>query len=191
MASVIWSTAAEVGGIPIIRDLSVYLHPVRLQLEERVAAAIKDYIFNDRVSRRKAKQGGTETPRKDTGSNAGSKASSTLELAPLHRSKSAVSVNSNAVSISSRSVSTSGRPASVVGDDPNQDKFTLVPKGDAEEMRRRANGGKTFLNVAFDPTVVVISYKVCTVHKRGAGQPTDSTARRQQKAQAFLRAGYG
>lgn len=160
MASVLWSTVAKVGGIPIVRQLSVYLHPVRLQLEEKVAAKIKDYIFNDRVSRRK-EAASEATSRKETATNHGNKTSSTLELAPLHRSKSAISVNSTAASsIGNRSVSTSGRPGSVAGDDRVPDNFTMVPKGDAAEMRRRASAVRTFIDIAFESTIVVISYKV-------------------------------
>jgi hypothetical protein len=147
--------------------MSVYLHPVRLQLEEKVAAKIKDYIFNDRVSRRKEAAGDANS-RKDTGSSVGHKTSSTLELPPLHRSKSAVSVNStSASSIGNRSVSTSGRPGSLAGDERVSDNFAMVPKGDAAEMRRRASAVRTFIDIAFESTIVVISYKVRAIRDLG------------------------
>lgn len=150
MASVVWSSGATVGGIQIVRLLSVNVHPLRLQLEERVGRQIKDYIFNDRVAKRREAAGDT-TPRNDASSQKGSsKASSTLELAPLNRSRSAVSVNSNTQSIGGRSVSNSGR---------NGD-FDLVPQGDAAEMQKRANSGRTFERLELASTTFVVTYKV-------------------------------
>ena len=146
MASVVWSSGVRVAGIQIVRLLSVKIHPLRLQLEERVGRQIKDYIFDDRVARRRH-AAGEGTPRNDSSSQVGSKHSSTLELAPLNRSKSAVSVNSSAPS--TRSVSTSGRPG---GD--------LVPKGDAVEMRKRASASRNFEKMVLESTTFVVTYKV-------------------------------
>jgi len=146
MASVVWSSGVRVAGIQIVRLLSVKIHPLRLQLEERVGRQIKDYIFNDRVARRRH-AAGESTPRNESSSQVGSKHSSTLELAPLNRSKSAVSVNSSAPS--TRSVSTSGRPG---GD--------LVPKGDAVEMRKRASASRNFEKMVLESTTFVVTYKV-------------------------------
>jgi hypothetical protein len=121
-----------------------------------VGRQVKDYIFNDRVSRRR--EAAESTPKNDSStSQAGSK--STLELAPLHRSKSAVSVNSSAASsVGNRSVSTSGRAGEGV-----QDHFATVPKSDAAEMRRRASSTRTFIAVELEPTLFVLSYKVSSV----------------------------
>lgn len=125
---------------------------------------VMDYIFNDRVRRRREEGGGgggggTATPRnerdrdRDASSHAGSKTASTLELAPLHRSKSAVSVASS-------SAATAATRQSRQGDEGMHDHFTLVPKGDAAEMRRRANSARTFLSITFEATSFVLSYKV-------------------------------
>ena len=150
MASVVWSSGAVVGGIQIVHLLSLDVHPLRLQLEERVGRQIKDYIFNDRVAKRR-EAAGNATPRNDASSQKGSsKASSTLELVPLNRSRSAVSVNSNTQSIGGRSVSTSGRTG----------EFDLVPQGDADEMRRRANNTRTFERLEVSSTTIVVTYKV-------------------------------
>lgn len=152
IASVIWSTLAAVGGIPIVRQFTPYIHPIRLQLEQRVGHQVMDYIFNDRVRRRREEGTGTATPRNDN--NAGSKTASTQELIPLHRSKSAVSV----ASTSAASANTNRQ--SRQGDEAMHDHFTLVPKGDAAEMRRRASSARTFLSITFDATSFVLSYKV-------------------------------
>jgi hypothetical protein len=150
MASVVWSSGAVVGGIQIVHLLSLDVHPLRLQLEERVGRQIKDYIFNDRVAKRR-EAAGNATPRSEVSSQKGSsKASSTLELAPLNRSRSAVSVNSNTQSIGGRSVSNSGRTG----------EFDLVPQGDADEMRRRANNTRTFERLEVSSTTIVVTYKV-------------------------------
>lgn len=136
----------------MVRLLSVNVHPLRLQLEERVGRQIKDYIFNDRVAKRK-EAAGDSTPKNDSSSQKGSAkaSSSTLELAPLNRSRSAVSVNSNTQSIGGRSVSTSGKTGS---------QFDLVPQSDAVEMQKRANSTRTFERLELASTTFVVTYKV-------------------------------
>lgn len=116
-----------------------------------------DYIFNDRVRRRREEGTANAPPRDDGGlSNAGaSKTSSTLELAPLHRSKSAVSVASSSAATNRQSRQ---------GDEGIHDHFTMVPKGDAAEMRRRASSARTFLNITLEATTFVLTYKVSSLH---------------------------
>lgn len=161
VASFVWSSVAPVGGIPVVRLLKVKVHPLRLQLEERVGRKIKDYIFNDRVARRREAASET-TNRNDSSSQVGSKTTSNLELVPLNRSKSAVSVNSSVASSNgNRSVSTSGRHAT--GHDRVQNQFSSVPKGDAAEMRRRAKSTRFFHQIILEQTTFVVTYKVSQV----------------------------
>ena len=54
-ASVCWSVLAPVGGITIVRNFAVYLLPLRFRLEEKVGHQVTDYIFSERVERRKEK----------------------------------------------------------------------------------------------------------------------------------------
>jgi hypothetical protein len=155
VASVVWSTLADVGGIPVVRLLKVYLHPLRLQLEERVGRKIKDYMFVDRIARRREAVG---LPRNDSSSQAGSKTNSHLELVPLNRSKSAVSVNSSvASSTENRSVSISSRHPRR---DRIRDQFASVPQGDAAEMSRRSKSTKHFIKIELATTTFVITHKV-------------------------------
>ena len=145
-----WSVLAPVGGIPIVRNLALYLHPVRFKLEERVGHEIVDYIFNDRVKRRK--QGENSVPlasRESSHSTESSKQLLTVsgtEMPSLDRIKSTSSLKTLA-----------GAPKERIIPDA---KFGMVPIRDAVEMRRRASANKTFIRVIFGSTSIVLSYKV-------------------------------
>lgn len=47
-ATVLWNTLPSVGGISIIENFELHLHPVRLQLEHRVGHQIMNYLFSER-----------------------------------------------------------------------------------------------------------------------------------------------
>ncbi|KAK9898273.1 hypothetical protein P389DRAFT_193319 [Cystobasidium minutum MCA 4210] len=46
--AVIWSTLGSVGGIDIIDHFQVHLHPIKLQMEQRMADKMKHYFFAER-----------------------------------------------------------------------------------------------------------------------------------------------
>jgi hypothetical protein len=154
-ASASWSMLAPVGGIAIVRHFAFYLHPVRFKLEERVGHAIVDYIFNDRVKRRKERkdvENGAATPRSETNGNGMAHLStdfgrgknpSSAEMPPLARTRSTSSVAT--------------QPGEGIS---NAKKFAMVPMQDAAEMRLRAKSNKTFIRVVFGCTSFVLSYKV-------------------------------
>lgn len=164
-----WSMIAPVGGITIVRNCLLYLHPVRFRLEERVGHLAVDYFL--RRARRakgpkslKDKDGnGTSTPKAESSGftmtllgesfGKGVKAAPGTDMLPLTRTKSATSIASQATS-GSRGNGQEGE--GIV----NAEKFTMVPIRDAAEMRRRANKNKTFIKVVVLPTYLVFSHKV-------------------------------
>lgn len=161
-ASACWSILAPVGGIDIVRHFAFYIHPVLFRLEERVGHQVMDYIFSDRVERRKRKVEKGDKPKtahKELGmSQAEGNRSSTLlrsssgiDMPQLSRSKSQVSV-------ATMSTNNTGL-IEEMGNKPD-DKFTMVPTKDASEMRRRASAVKTFVGIVFGATSLVLSYKV-------------------------------
>lgn len=160
-ASACWSILAPVGGIDIVRHFAFYVHPVRFRLEEKVGHQVMDYIFSDRVERRKRKAETKNEKPKAVKENTlgmtladGSKSTamlrtaSGLEMPQLSRSKSQLSVNSSQTGI----IEEMGHKS--------DDKFTMVPTKDASEMRRRASAVKTFVGIVFGATSLVLSYKV-------------------------------
>jgi len=147
-ASACWSFLAPVGGISIVRQFIFRIHPVRFKLEERVGHDIVDYIFNDRVKRRREKHADKNgkkgekpngTVHKENGQdppvNGGQRTHSLLALPALHRSSSQMSIASTASS-SRFKRHVSGHEQQSSGDEGQHDTtFTMVPMRDATEMR--------------------------------------------------------
>ncbi|ORY31449.1 golgi-body localization protein domain-domain-containing protein [Naematelia encephala] len=157
MMSISWSTLAPVGGIPIFRHLFVNIFPIRFRIEERVGHQIADYIFNDRVRRRDEQAKGGSKEDKES-----KRTSSGTEIPPLHRTQSSASLSSQTTNGARHPMPDElGKPDA---------KFTMVPSGDAAEMRRRAKANFTFVKIMVEATSVVLSYK-----------SEDSRAKRQKK----------
>ena len=169
-ASAAWSILAPVGGIQIVRHLALYIYPVRFRLEEKVGHQVMDYIFTDRVERRKARKEEKDREKADKhihgkgkkgdkGANElgllpeGKKSTTTLNSVPLSRSKSSVSIST----MNTMATSASAEDGAKKGED---EKFRLVPTKDATEMRKRASANKTFVKIIFGATSFVLSYKV-------------------------------
>lgn len=163
-ASAAWSILAPVGGITMVRHTAFYLYPVRFRLEERVGHQVMDYIFSDRVERRKnrermKRQGHirdapasvaqhTESHR----SNGAMTRLGTTDAVPLVRSKSQASI---------ATVNTTNGSMNGDGNDRDRgDSKFAVDTNDASEMRRRAKGNKTFIKILVGATSFVLSYKV-------------------------------
>ncbi|ORX40254.1 golgi-body localization protein domain-domain-containing protein [Kockovaella imperatae] len=159
-ASIFMSTMAAVGGIQIVRHLAVNLHPVRFKLEERLGHEIVDYIFNDRVKRRRQKaeekQNGTTNGHRENGTTTpgpsgrrdAQRTPSGMEMPPLNRTRSQASILSE---------TPNGRSSEDQSEGDH--KFTMVPMQDAAEMRRRASANKTFVKIVFAATSIVLSFK--------------------------------
>jgi hypothetical protein len=107
-----------------------------------------DYMFSDRVERRKARKSKDGAKSKsDAARDRHTRDPSTTDSVPLSRSRSQVSL-----------ASTLNEKAG--HDEEQDDKFTMVPSKDAAEMRRRASANATFVEVIFGSTSIVLSYKV-------------------------------
>ncbi|KAM0751839.1 hypothetical protein T439DRAFT_325030 [Meredithblackwellia eburnea MCA 4105] len=176
-AAILWNSLAPVGGISIIEQFELHLHPVRLQIEHKIGQKFKDYVFENRKG--------------ENGKIAESKSSPTL----ASLSSNGFNKSTESLSLSSRSVHSvpmTNRPRSMLGDSlattPNRSTVALsssassqtdvsssrlrkvastdalrstevVEEGlDAEEMRNRASLYKTFMLVDFLPTVLYLSY---------------------------------
>ena len=177
----------------MVRHLGVYLHPVRFKIEERLGHDLVDYIFNDRVKRRRQKaeekqlpvnghgtgkhtdgqqhqNGESHTPSLN-GKRDGTRTPSGMELPPLKRSHSQASVLSEMTTRTSE-------------DNEGDNKFTMVPVKDAAEMRRRASANKTFVKIVFAATSIVLSFKVRLASPRENMTRSCRTAdRRDQETQ--------
>ncbi|WVW84477.1 hypothetical protein I302_106511 [Kwoniella bestiolae CBS 10118] len=168
-AKVYWSSYPPIGGIPVFPEVDVELASVRFGIEEKMGHQVVDYIFSDRIRRRRDKAklaqqqlshtNGSSTPnanasplngKADTRSISSratlstddlSVASSTRnELYPLSRSRSQVSINShNDV----ETISTYGNSRS---------------NDDAKEMRERASTNRYFGKISFHRMNLTLSY---------------------------------
>ncbi|KAI5479861.1 hypothetical protein MNV49_002419 [Pseudohyphozyma bogoriensis] len=129
-AAILWNSLAPVGGISIVEQFELHIHPVRLQLEHRVGRRILDYLF---VQRRKGNgDDSSEKKRSATPTPKPSPSASTSSLSPLAASNGR---NRSAESLvpSVRHVHVAGRPLSYLGDDrsplstPNRSSTFLTP----------------------------------------------------------------
>ena len=171
--SVYLSTMAPVGGIPIVRDVVMKLHPVRFKLEEQYGHQFVDYIFRrKRDANEKPENGKKKEKEKDkdkkrakspdkrsvlmTPLNGNNPSTTSLPLAPLSRTQSEVSLSSLR----------SGRSASAAttldsgGSEDDKPSFPLTSNlRDAQEMRRRASSNKTFERIVFGNTAFILDFK--------------------------------
>ena len=165
-AAILWNALAPVGGISIVEQFELHLHPVRLQLEHRVGRQILDYVFSQRRSKpadEEDESTGSDTPSAKSGRHS--------LLSPLTPNKAANrSVESLAVN-KDKTPTRSGQSssaASINGDHRlrrTTSKEILAPPGveeglDANEMRLRAALNRTFILVDFTSTVLCLTYRV-------------------------------
>jgi hypothetical protein len=152
--SAAWSIANSVGGIPIVREARLYLHPIRVAIEEQVGRSAIKYVFPEREGRKDEEKEKARRSEKHKGLIKGmgghkgdpnTLSASNLDLAPLARSKSSISVTSQ---------------ASGVDRARGDERITLVSSKDAEEMRQRASSLKHWHQVKIDATTISLSFKV-------------------------------
>ncbi|KAK4703534.1 hypothetical protein P7C70_g2687, partial [Phenoliferia sp. Uapishka_3] len=174
-AAILWNSLAPVGGISIVEQFELHLHPIRLQLEHRVGRKILDYVF---AQRKHSDEEPPEVPPKPArstlaplGSSIMNKSSESLALSTRagqnghtypNRPRSfldsaSVTPNRSSVAISNGSESQSRlrKVASVDVLRPQDAEGGL----DADEMRKRASLYRTFILVDFSPTVLYLTYR--------------------------------
>lgn len=184
----VWSELAPVGGISIVDQFELDLHPLKLQLEMRVGKMIMDYIFGSKRHREEEERKRKEVL--DAHASNGQhkhKPSAFLRLTHANKSGDASAGGSEASSRrtstssegrpskSSRSVATEGsgrskpeqsRPASIRGghgsdeEDEGEDYSQLaIAQRNAAQMRKRSSSNLTFVYFKLPETVFCMSYK--------------------------------
>ncbi|SCV74731.1 BQ2448_7760 [Microbotryum intermedium] len=189
-AAVLWNALPPVGGISIVEQFELHLHPIRLQLEHHVGRRIMDYVFSQR---RKSDEDGSdsrdhsEADDDDADSiGSGSKKQAQRSLKPKLSSNSlrppSIAVHSNhsvdslqlrrhnelpsngsvsqLTSSSASSIHTGQRQLRHVSSMEVLSLATSEQVLDAEEMRARARLNRTFVLVDISPTTLCLTYKV-------------------------------
>ena len=180
-AAVLWNSLAPVGGISIVEQFELHLHPVRLQLEHRVGRNILNYIFSQRKTAEDEVPGVPHKPARLTlaaplGANAMNKSSDSLALSARGGMNGQLYPNRPRSFLDSASA-----PArSAGGQTPPSESSTRLRKVasadvlrpqvpeeglDADEMRRRASLNRTFILVDFSPTVLYLTYRVSCLRR--------------------------
>lgn len=187
-AAILWNALPPVGGISIVEQFELHLHPIRLQLEHRVGRQILDYVFSQRRSSKRVEESSpVDPPRSPTKSSRSSlvppsvhgrtfNASAESLLLPTRKATS-IRSSTNALSPSLYS-SVAPRSASVSTSSlllpSNFDTAQLrhaasvdtlsTPSPeeglDPDEMRRRAALNRTFILVDISSTVLYLTYRV-------------------------------
>lgn len=166
-AAILWNALAPVGGISIVEQFELHLHPIRLQLEHSIGLKIMDYVF----SQRRKKEAILPKQEKSLKSSR----SSSL-LVPLNNS---FNRSSESLSNSRPSSTRSSTPSIFEEDSPissfvtsassrskrtNPDAILPIVTQEgglnAEEMRLRASLNRTFILVDITATVLCLTYRV-------------------------------
>jgi hypothetical protein len=187
--AILWSMLSPVGGINVIERFEVHLHPIRLQLEQRVGKHIMNYLFAQRSARKK--QADEDSGRADAVSTSKPSAvpairrqassimlRSTKSTESLPQSRNSLEIptavqtdagqrllvpKAKASSMASDS-SIQTRPVSLRRVSSSETLAMNAGKTDdyldAEEMRERARLNRAFHHVEVFPTVLTISFKV-------------------------------
>lgn len=169
-AAILWNSLPPVGGISIVEQFEVHLHPIRLQLEHRVGRQILDYIF---AQRRKLADDEPTAERKHPtkvsrpnptplSSSVNSFMHSTDSLS-IHKNTSRLTLSSDIASRSTLDVPSTASFSALRR--VNSSTTELLEEGleeglDGDEMRLRAALFRTFILVEFTSTVLSLSYRV-------------------------------
>jgi hypothetical protein len=178
-----WGALAPVGGISIIKEFYLDLHPMKIQLEKQLGDEIMTYVFQDRRMQKEGKGNdkpnrpssrsvsGVSTPRfvpansTDDPSEAltmrlqkveGEQLRSAPQRTPsISRQQSGASGGSTG-SATSAGLMTKHRSNSAMSKQYVKDAVG----NEAAEMRARASKNRTFVSIKVISTVLVLSYKV-------------------------------
>ncbi|CAO1616639.1 unnamed protein product [Sympodiomycopsis kandeliae] len=183
----VWSELAPVGGISIVDQFELDLHPLKVQLEMKVGKMIMDYVFGSRRNREKEDnkrkaildaQAKKSSPKsksspfarltsssKQNGQNGAStpdatsrRTSSSSDVRPPRSSRGMASESSGQNLEPSRPASIRGEQGS--DEDEREDSSPLaMAKRNAAEMRKRASSNLTFVFFKLPETVFCLSYK--------------------------------
>lgn len=206
-AAILWNALAPVGGISIVEQFELHLHPIRLQLEHSIGLKIMDYIFSQRRNKAVAIED-------DPDKSAKSSRSSSLLAPPLspsmNRSSESLSLSSRPASVRSGISSSfgagteSGRgdssalasfissSTSLIGSGASRirraNSSDILPTQhqegalDADEMRLRASLNRTFILVDITATVLCLTYRVRTARSDRARSLLTARSRRRRTA---------
>ncbi|CAO1617992.1 unnamed protein product [Parajaminaea phylloscopi] len=130
MINAIWSELAPVGGISIVDQFELELHPVKVQLEMKVGRMIMDYIFGSK--RRRERE--DEKRKKLLEEAASESESKTAKRGPLARLRAASSHKAtDSESIKADKSATEGPKGTVASEGGSQDSgLTISSEGSAE-----------------------------------------------------------
>ncbi|WRT67617.1 uncharacterized protein IL334_004589 [Kwoniella shivajii] len=173
-AQLYWSSYPPIGGIPVFPKVDIAFADVRFKIEEKFGHQVVDYIFSDRIRRRKDKvkkqqttNGHSITKTNNTESRSMTPTSSTFrgtaqtgpststedlqlppsrgDLFPLSRSKSQVSLVSHT----------------------EPDPLSIRNNGDTLEMRLRAATNRYFGEIRLHQMTFVLTYTADDTRKHG------------------------
>lgn len=181
-AAVLWSMLPPVGGIAIIDRFEVHLHPIRLQIEQKIGKQIQEYLFSQKSRKGEGANGDTRSLINQKQSSASNHSGpglramrSTDSLNASNRLDDSRSINSDdGSSFLSPSIATSRSQGSGSNGSrqlrrvPSVEDFAPTFSKtddhlDADEMRERSRLNRTFLHVEIHPTVLNLSFKVTSV----------------------------
>lgn len=177
-AAILWNSLAPVGGISIVEQFELHLHPVRLQLEHRVGKKILDYLFSQRRKSVEEESSNTspKKPTRGTAPYSGNGRNKSVEsLVPSimngnghpvsfddHSSLFPPSGRSSASLLAPSSTSVNGDSMRLRRSPSTEVLVAGQMEGlDAAEMRSRAAINRTFVLVDFTSTVLCLTYRVC------------------------------
>ncbi|WVF69291.1 hypothetical protein IAT40_004067 [Kwoniella sp. CBS 6097] len=187
-ASLFWSSYPAIGGISIFPKVDIEFVNVRFRIEERIGHQVVDYIFSDRIQRRKSKAenngngnagaitNGSSTPmagHQPTSSNGFNGASGSLTPATSYRNGFAASAMSSSEDLAQKSASRAElypltRSKSQVSiAHAESDPRKLRTNEDTIEMRLRASQNKMFGQVRIHELGLNLSYKSDDQRKHG------------------------
>lgn len=180
-AAILWNALPPVGGISIVEQFEVHLHPIRLQLEHRVGRQILDYLFVQRRQQQDEDDSPDESNKKEQASLTTSPQlrppsvvypdnKSVESLIPrTHRPRSMLAGDDRSFTPNRSTSNLHSSAASVASNEHRLRKAAstevLAPAAqeeglDADEMRQRASLNKTFILVDFTSTVLCLTYRV-------------------------------
>lgn len=177
-----WSVLPPIGGVSVVEDLQLYLHPINLLLERRVGHMCWDYFFNakgevTKTAEREKSRNQSRLPHSARSSDnlnvsgfngsgsLHSNGSSTSSLAKASQSSSSLAVPGNGGgSASGRSLRRAKSQESIANKASNQgwddDIGSGLTHADVQSMRERARTYRTFLRVDVPDTLIFLTYKV-------------------------------
>ncbi|WWC70580.1 uncharacterized protein I206_104531 [Kwoniella pini CBS 10737] len=177
-AKVYWSSYPPIGGIPVFPEVDVALASVRFGIEEKVGHQFVDYIFSDRIRRRREKAKKQSTISSNGNATKGSK-SDKAETSSIRSTSTRGITQNSSTSTEDLSIPTTGnrnelyplsRSRSQVSINSHNDPDTLSGfnnNDDARLMRERASVNRYFGRISFHRMNLTLSYTSDDSRKHG------------------------